>query len=631
MPIAARSDRREAVIAMREQSSEAKRRGRRGLPAGARPTKSHRRGLLAVFGILALLAAACSAANSGNGGKGGTVTIAFSPSVDFAWEFPFEPSAVSEPWNWNGEIMQWIPLYYEGQGTKPIINEQLSLAKPPRWSDGDTTVTIDLKHYQWSDGKPVTSRDVEFWYNLNSASKSRNDFYTPGQLPDDVKSVSYPSAARIVMHLVKPYSEQWFEDNQLTWIFALPQHAWDRTSLNGPVRNYDRSTSGSKAVFSFLTNESKNLSTYATNPLWQTVDGPFHLTAYDATTYQATFAPNPKYSGPDKPKISKLVFETFTSDTAEINALRSGSVTYGYLAPDQYKLRSYFTSHGYTIKAWNPQYIQWAELGYTSKVYGPLVRQLYIRQALQHLVNQELYNKTIFHGLGRPTYGPVPNTPGSPYVSPEGKKSAYPYSVSAARALLTSHGWAPGPGGYMECKNPGTGPSQCGAGIAAGRELKLMLMYSTDYPSLQAEVESYVSTAKKAGINLPLNPQSINTMFSIAGVCPPGPCNWGVALYPNWFWDYGQGAILPSGDTDFHSGNYWAGGYSSPTMDNLIDQERFHTGLSHVFAFENYAIQQAPVIFFPTVGTWSVVSNNLTGWEQQNAFGYYVPSLWSWK
>jgi peptide/nickel transport system substrate-binding protein len=527
--------------------------------------------------------------------------------------------------------MQWLPLYFEGDGAKPIINQRLSLAYPPTWSDGDRTVTINLKHYMWSDGKPVTSRDVELWYNLQLYNKAKNDFYTPGQLPDDVKSVSYPSSTQIVMHLTRPYSEQWFDDNQLTWIFALPHQSWDRTSLNGPVGNYDRTKSGAQKVFNFLTDESKQLSTYPTNPLWQVVDGPWHLTGYDATTYKATFVPNTKYSGPDKPKLSKYVIESFASNQAEINALRSGEVTYGYLNPDNYSQKSYFTSHGYTVAAWQPQFVQWDELGFTSKTYGPLVRQLYIRQALQHLVNQPLYNSAIFHGLGQPTYGPVPNTPGSPFPTPQDQTNHLPYSVSAARALLTSHGWAPGPGGYMVCKQPGTGANQCGAGIAAGRQLKLLFMYSTDYPYLLAQVESYVTSAKQAGINLPLDPQSANTMYSIAGVCPPGPCNYGIVGYSNWFWDYGQGAVLPSGDSDFATGNYWGGGYSSPKMDQLINQERYHSGLSHLYAWENYIVAQSPVIFFPTVGTWSVVSNNLKGWQPQNAFGYYVPSLWSSK
>ena len=141
-------------------------------------------------------------------------------------------------------------------------------------------------------------------------------------------------------------------------------------------------------------------------------------------------------------------------------------------------------------------------------------------------------------------------------------------------------------------------------------------------------METYVQAAKAAGINMPLNPQSTTTMFSIGGTCPPGPCNWGMQLYSNWLWNYGQEAILPSGDTDFATGNYWAGGYSSATADQLIQQERYNTGLSHVFTFENYISRQVAGVWFPTEATWSVVQDGLTGWSPQNAFGYTVPSEW---
>lgn len=595
-----------------------------------------RRSIAAGLVGLALIASACSSAHPGSSGSGGsaasstnsTVTYAYGAGEDFTWIFPIENSLNSEPWIWDVSQMMYRPLYFEGQGSEPIINNSLSIAYPPVWSDGNKTVTINLKHYMWSDGLPVTSRDVEMWFNLEAANKTQNDFYTKGQLPDDVKSIDYPSSTQIVMHLTRSYSQQWFDENQLTWIVPMPQQEWDRTSVNGPDGNYDMTTAGAKAVFSFMFKESRELSTYATNPLWKVVDGPWRLAGYDPTTYRTTLVPNTKYSGPDKPKISKFVIESFTSNTAEADALRSGSVTYGFLTDDEYGLKSYFEQHGYTIEPWFPQYIQWAELGYTNKTYGPLVRQLYVRQALQHLVNEPLYADTLDHGLGQLTYGPVPNTPGSPYVSPQEKTDAYPYSVSAARALLTSHGWTPGPSGYMVCTHPGTAANECGAGIKAGRQFKILLMYATGSPTLLAEVESYVTSAKSAGMDFTLDPQSSTTMFSIGGVCPPGPCNWGMLIYGDWMWDYGQGAILPSGDTDFYTGNYWAGGYSSPTADALINAERYSSGYSHVFAFENYIRQQAAAIFFPTEGTWSVVKDGLNGWQQENAYGYIVPSQW---
>jgi peptide/nickel transport system substrate-binding protein len=595
-----------------------------------RVSKALRRGrLLLAAGICACLAAGCSTVNPGGLSKStNTVTFAYSPGEDFTWLFPIENAANAEPWDWDVESYLWLPLYAQGDGSAPVFDYRHSLGEKPVWSDHNQTVSVTLKHYRWSDGTPVTSRDVEFWFNLERWNKTKDNSYTPGQLPDDVKSVDYPSKYRFVVHLKRSYSEGWFDENQLSWITPMPQHVWDRESLGGKVGNYDRTEAGAKAVFSFLYKQSSELSTYASNPIWKTVDGPFRLTGYAPTTYETTLEPNPQYTGPDKPRIHKFVIESFLSNTAEIDALRSGTVTYGYLTADDYAERGYLEHAGFTVKEWVPQYTQWAELGYTSKTYGPLVRQHYIRQALQHLVNQNLYVKTALHGLGQLTYGPVPNTPHNPFVSPEEKTDPDPYSPTAARKLLMSNGWSPGAGGYMVCTHPGFGAGECGAGIAKGRQLQISLMYETEYPTLLAQVETFVQAAKSAGIDMTLDPQGETTMFSIGGTCPPGPCNWGMQIYADWMWNYGEGALYPSGDSDFSTGNYWAGGYTSPTANKLINAERYHTGLKHVYAFENYISRQVAAVWFPTVQTWSIVENDLKGWNPQNPFGYPEPQLW---
>ena len=606
-----------------------------GLPVSQR---SKFRRLLAVGGAACLLTVAGCAGQTGGSAaghptgkpvQGGTATFALPIGEDFSWIFPIENQANNEPWDLNVEASLWRPLYFAGQGAKPVIDNSLSIANPPVWSNHNQTVTITLKHYMWSDGKPVTSRDVQFFMNLERANKTQDAWYTPGAMPDNIKSVSYPNASTIVINLNRAYSPLWFDNNQLTWLFALPQHVWDKTSATGKVGNYDLTTAGAQAVFKFLFAQSRQVSTYATNPLWQVVDGPWRLTGYNATTFETTLSPNKNYSGPVKAHLAKFVIESFPSNTAELDALRSGSLTYGYLPFSDYGLSGTLQRQGFTIAPWAPDYVQWAELGYTSKTYGPLVKQLYIRQALQHLVNQPLYMNKLFHGFGQYTYGPVPNLPGSPYVSPQEKVDPYPYSATAARALLTSHGWAPGAGGYMVCKHPGTGSSQCGAGIAAGRQLSFSMMYSTGSPSLVSEVEAYQTAAKTAGIQITFNPQTETSMFSIGGTCPPGPCNWGILIYSSWMWNYGQGDVYPSSEGEFNSGNYWGGGYSSATANKLMQAAQVDNGVSHLYAEENYLSRQVAALWFPTVdNSISVVSNKLGGWQPQQAFAAPMAENW---
>ena len=49
----------------------------------------------------------------------------------------------------------------------------------------------------------------------------------------------------------------------------------------------------------------------------------------------------------------------------------------------------------------------------------------------------------------------------------------YPYSISAASQLLSSHGWKVVPNGTTTCQSPGTGPTNCGAGIPKGQDHQL--------------------------------------------------------------------------------------------------------------------------------------------------------------
>jgi len=562
--------------------------------------------------------------------SGGTATYAdFVGHDEFTWLLPLVNSANDEPWLMADIYDLYRPLYYPGDGSSPIINYGLSLAYPPVYSAHNTVVTIKLRRYFWSDGEPVTTKDVRLDLNLYLANRSAVATYIPGEFPSNIRRVDYLNSTTFRVYLNRSYSEQWFTDNELTQIVPMPQQLWDRTSSSGRVSNFDLTSAGAKAVFGFMTKQAETLSTYASNPLWHVVDGPWRLTAYNPTTFRAELSRNTRYSGPDKPHLDHVIFISFPSDTAEIDALRSGQIDYGYLPYSDIGLRGYLQSHGFSVVPWAPSVVQEAELGYTSPTYGPLVRQLYIRQALQHVIDEPLYRSTTMHGIGQLTYGPVPNIPHSPYVSPEEKTDPDPYSIGAARGLLQEHGWHPGSGGIMTCTRPGTGSGDCGAGIQKGRQLTLLMMYTSAHPTLTAQVEAFQSAAAAAGINIKLDTQSENTMFAIGGICPPGPCNWGIILYETWFWDYGYPSIYPSNGLLFKTGNYWAGGYSSAVADRLITAAQTNTGLKYLFADENYLSRQIAMLWFPT---WDskilVVKNTLGGWEPLPAFpGRYI-SAW---
>jgi peptide/nickel transport system substrate-binding protein len=598
-------------------------------------------GGVAIVGLLGLLLAACGSSSpsaiskpltSGKPLKGGVASYAMPIGEDFSWMLPLENESNYEDYDSNVEGGMWRPLYFAGGAGKTGINYALSIGNAPIYSDHDTTVTVTLKHdYTWSDGKPVTTADVRLFFELEAAGAKNGDYaaYLPGEMPDDIKSITYNSPYELTIHLTGSYNPDWFTGNQLTWVYPLPQQSWDKTCASCAVGHDAATPAGAAAVYKFLYDQSEDLSTYATNPLWKVVDGPWVLTGFNPTTYLTVMSANAHYSGPDKPRLAGYKIYSFSSDTAELDAVRAGTIDFGFLPNSDVASASYYESHGFTVAPWSNFYNETVELGYTNKTYGPLVRQLYIRQALQHLVDESLYLKQTLHGYGLADYGVAPDYPGSDLVSPALRHDPYPYSITAAEHLLSSHGWVKDASGTDVCQHPGTASNECGAGIAKGRTLSLSFMYSTGTPSYLAQVEAFQTAAQSAGIDITLNGQTENTMYSIAGVCPPGPCNWGLAGYSGFMWDFGQYEILPVGGNQFGKGNYWAGGYASAKADALIKAAHTEPGLQPLYNVEDYLQSQVASLWWP-VSDYEIVlaANNLRGWSPLNPYDNYHPSSW---
>lgn len=570
-----------------------------------------------------------AAASQKGHNSGGIATYADVTGDAFTWILPLENETSYEPWEWDVSEGSWMPLYYVGEGSKTGVDYGISIGKAPVYSDDDTTVTIRLNtDFTWSTGKKVTATDVKFFFELDSAGKHTLGDYLPGEMPDDIKSISYPNSSTVVLHLTRSFNPTWFTGNQLTWIYPLPVQAWDKTCATCPVGDAATTPSGAKKVFDFLFSQSKDRTTYTTNPLWKVVDGPWIINTYDLVTYATSFSANPHYTGPTKPRLAGYRVLTYTTATAEVDALRAGNITFGYLYLSQFSETSYFKSHGFTVKPWKFFFNEGVEFGYTSKSWGPIMKQLYVRQALQHLVTEKLYITRALHGYGIPDYGTVAAFPGSPYVSPELYKDPDPYSTSAAAALLKEHGWAKGSNGVDVCKRAGTGVHDCGAGIPKGKQLSFPFIYDTGTTAFVEEVFEFVTVAKSVGIDITLDGQTEDTMLSIAGVCPSTPpCNYGLAGYAGYLWDYGQYQIVPTGDEEFGKGNYWAGGYYTPKAQQLIDAAASHAGLSPLYADENYISKDVATLWWPLEDSIAVVKSTLKGWHL-SPYGTLVPMQW---
>ena len=124
---------------------------------------------------------------NGHAQHGGTVTIAWDAATP-NFIFPLAPATNTDGYNVNLTEQMW-PLPGLRRRRRQVDREPAGEPVHARctYSDGDKTVTIDLKPWNWSDGTPITSRDFTFVYNLLKATTCRTGSATcPGLFPTDV-------------------------------------------------------------------------------------------------------------------------------------------------------------------------------------------------------------------------------------------------------------------------------------------------------------------------------------------------------------------------------------------------------------------------------------------------------------
>jgi peptide/nickel transport system substrate-binding protein len=615
--------------------------------------------------------------------KGGTVTFAEAVGGNPNYIFPLLGAAdfnVANAYDLVG--LMYPELYAFGRGKEPVLSESLSLAHYPVFSHNNTVVTINLKHWAWSDGQRLTARDVIFWMNLLSAVTDPSapaigsssapgpgwGAEVPGGFPNNVVSYTASGEYSVVLHLNASYNPTWYLYNELSQIYPMPQQVWDELSAAGPVGNYDASaesrilapasddlpansyvpanpgtaTTGALGVAQFLNLQAQDLSTYATNPLWRVVDGPFKLTDFTVNGY-VKLVPNKSYSGSPKPTVSAFEELPFTTDAAEFDALRTGSLTIGYIPTEDLAQKGSLEKSGYRFNAWDDFAISYMPYNFTNATSGPIFSQLYFRQAFQSLVNQPQYIKDFADGIGSIDNGPVPGTPpGNPDESPlEAKGQVYPYDPTKTVALLKDNGWKVVPGGVSYCSKPGSSSGDCGTGIHAHQDLTFKLLYSSGIASLANEMEALQSTAKSvAGIVLNLSeaPGAQVEATSYAGCTQAHPCNdWDITSVNFYFsWVYGPD-YFPTGEELFSTGaSANQGDYSSPTDNANIQATNTAPNSSAeikaLFKYEDYLARQLPVIWMPNeYYQLTMYKDDLKGAVPQSILDFIYPQFYSFK
>ncbi|HEX2743267.1 MAG TPA: ABC transporter substrate-binding protein [Streptosporangiaceae bacterium] len=535
-------------------------------------------------------------------GKAGSITYGFLASDAPTWILPITNAANNSVYNvQNFGWDLWRPLYYTPDGSTQTVDQALSPADLPVWSNGDKTMSITLKPWKWSNGQTLSSKDLLFTFDevkaAVKASPANWADYTPGYFPDTIASMSTPTASTLVINLTKPANPTWMEED-ITDIGIMPS-AWAKDSANGPTLDFTNSANAAQ-IFNFLNTQSKSVSTYATNPLWQDVYGPYKLSSYNATTGGFTMAPNPTYSGPHASPESDFVGVPFTSDAAEFNAIKAGSIDISVVPPEDAPELSSLKSAGYNyygLPSWGDYFVAY---NYQDKTgdFNNVVAQLYFRQAMQHLEDQPGQIKAYLDGAGSPGYTIISVYPQNPYLPASLSKNPYPFSVSDAVSILKAHGWNVVPNGTDTCAKPGTGAGECGAGIPAGTKLAFNLIYATTPVLYAQDDEDLASNAKQAGIEISLSGSNFNYIIQNYND-PASPAN-----EDKWAAEDFGGESFSTYPTSFGflntGGSGQLGNYSNPQANALINASISGSNPSAVTNELSFFETNLPVLWQPS-------------------------------
>lgn len=549
--------------------------------------------VLTLTGV-ALMAAGCGATSTGAAGShhaktvsGGTLNVALAPDTNIDWYLPVTSASFDTLPNADVQDQVFKPLIW--LNTHWQIVWKSSIAQRITYNAAGTVYHIFLnKKWHWSDGQPVTAKDLMFTWNVIKAASASNApkpwpyvGVGTGDIPNGVHSVVENNPYEVTFTLDKPANQQWFIYNGLVQFFPLPAQTMDVDGSN-------------------WTKEIQYLGTLGGNPkaMEQVVDGPFILKKA-VQNQEWVLAPNPRYDG-KRASVKKLIFDFEGSNASEYAALRTGQINVGYLDLSQYGARGALLAQGDKIV---PSYLlsdYWTDLNMRpGSPTRAIFDQLPVRQALEMGIDQPAIDKDIYHGYAPPTYGPIPSTPRTKFFDPALAKATYPYNPKAGKALLEKNGWK----------------DVNGVMTKGSEQLKFTMLYTTGDESTTETVQLMKADWAQEGIDVTLKgvsfPQMISMEFNTAD-----PTAWEMATGSGWAYD-GPG-WYPSGDGLFNTNAPNGDGYSSAEENALINathtpEASMAKTMKIFYQYEAYTAKQLPMLWENNFGTLNVFAKNIHG------------------
>ena len=382
----------------------------------SRQTRSTRAGLAATGAVVlaALIVVAVAAARPSGHATPATRSAAaahtclvMTGSGDPAFTKNFNPfTATGLP---SGQFVKGA--VYEGltvspEGGKPTLPW---LARSWKWSNGNKTLTLQIaKGVKWSDGQPLTVKDVV--YSLTAGKQNKTMDILGITRPDtNVASVRAKGSA-VVVTLKTPDSQ--FIASTLNGVIVIPKHIWTKVADPATFTN--------------------------PNPVGS---GPFtRITRF--TTQDYVLSKNPHYWQAGKPLIGCLEYVQASSNDAALALAQSGAVDWthnfvpnvdkAYIAKDPQHFHAFYATTAYPIS-----------LVFDNNVYPYSI--VAFRQALSLAIDRNTVSKLGEYGYAPPTdaiglNGLFPQWVSDAKTKARAKAMAT-YNPTAAKKMLTDAGF----------------------------------------------------------------------------------------------------------------------------------------------------------------------------------------------
>lgn len=549
---------------------------RSSTPSGRRVVRIGSLGALALT-LLSLVLAGCgSATQTKRSGPPQPLVIVPNTGGDLVQNFnPFLNGAVNS-YGQYGPIYETLLFFNRADGSvKPW------LASSYTFSTDATQITFKLRQgVTWSDGKPFTSADVVYTFNVMKQYPAADYL----GIASSIKQVTAPDAQTVVMTLTSPNSSIFWLIAGQTWIVA--QHVWG--SVGDPTKYTDKTPVGT---------------------------GPYVFKSF--TPQLIVLTKNTHFWQPGKPIVPEVRFPAFDGNTTAELAMNTDQTDWnGLYTPNVQK----------TFISRDP-----AHNHYSFPPSDPLILFLNLKRApFDNLAVRQAINLAIDRNkistIGESGYEPVAHPTGlilpadKQFLDPTYTSAAFTVDANKAAQLLASAGFTKGSDGVLRGSN--------------GKPFALTIDGVAGYTDWDSDYQIIAANLKTLGIQVTIANNQPGTVQQDLQNGTFEMAIWYETPGPTPYYIYQQalasGNTAPIGQTATSNFERW----SDPATDTLLNQFNSTTSLASqqqaMYGIEKIVIEQLPVIFLVNEPYWYEYNTvKYSGWPDTGNM-YAEPSPYTY-